>query len=382
MRRWFWTSVTLGFLWSGCGLKVPPIDCRILGCDSGTKCPDSEPYKCVPDVPPPTTLPSPPPSPVPTPTPTPAPTPTPTPEPTPMPGCGPAPGPQCQGTDPAAWCGGCWTCRNSDLRWKQHNKACPGPCVTGCPPDAWQCAGKVEWEIRQGNWTPLPGHPDLIFNDPGGDPRRRDCVSRRTCDRVNCTTEAVLFPASDGWFGICIPHACPSPTPTPTPTPGPSPTPPPGGSCTMPDHCPALVIWRGSILSCQDTNHHESKKPDGQPLPVPNGKCHVDSTEGFEGGPRGLPCNSEHNAVCSCTGTDQPAEATTWRHCEDPRGPDFTVSGSGVRGWSKDGFGVDIQHNAGGNVEVTICPPHDIHDEYGVPVRVIGTACRTVRWSF
>lgn len=331
----------------GCHIQIPPIPW---------------PVPSVSPIPSPTPESTPVPTPVPTPTPVGPPVTVPTPPPTPV------PTPTPLGTPAPA----------------------PSPCISPCPPEAWTCMDKQEWEVGRGNWGRLPrSHPFRgIYGCPPGVPDAPGCAGgvclNSRCDRVNCSTGSVLAPAEDGWFGICTPRvvACPSPIPSPAP----SPTGPPPPGCTMPSSCPALVIWRGSVLSCQDSNHRVSKRADGSPLPVPGGKCHIDSTPGFEGGPRGLPCNEDHHAACSCTGADvsrdDPGWLTKWRRCEDPRGPNFTVSGPGVASWSKDDFGADIRHSSGGEVVVEICPPSDMRDAYGVPVRVVGSACRTVRYTY
>jgi hypothetical protein len=356
------------------------------GCTSPNGCT----WVCPSPTPTPTPVPTPTPTAAPTPSPTPVPTPTPTPPP-PQPCGGPAPGPVCTGADPAGWCGGCWTCR-PDGRWKQHNKVCGPGCDDGCGPrpdgtTPWLCQEKQEYDIRQGHVHRAPaGAPYRVYGCPSnGQPEVPGCAGgtylNARCDRVDQHTGRVLAPAEDGYYGICVPRPCPSATPTPNPTPTPS-TPP--GVCAMPSTCPVLQVWRGSLLNCMDANHRPSKKADGQPLPVPNGKCIVDTTPGFVGSPRGAPCNDEHNAVCSCTGTDQPHDATTWRRCEDPRGPTFEVHGTGVaRANAGDNpFHLEVKHTGGGDVFVRICPPRPMFDHYGQEVRIQGNACRDLEWSF
>ena len=77
---------------AACGVKVPPIpvDCRLLGCPTGSVCQrydGDSPWACAPAP----TPPAPTPTPEPTPTPVPTPVPTPTPTPTPVPGPDPVP---------------------------------------------------------------------------------------------------------------------------------------------------------------------------------------------------------------------------------------------------------------------------------------------------
>jgi hypothetical protein len=396
VTRW---SLLLGFAFFLFCLAIGGMGCRTGNCITvdGQKI-------CLPTPPPTTTTlpsPSPTPTPIPTPTPTasptPVPTPTPTPVPTPTPLCnGPAPGPVCTGTDPAGWCGGCWTCR-PDGRWKQHNKACGPGCDDGCG-DRWRCLDKQDYDLRQGHVKPAPaGAPYRVFGCPPGVVEVPGCPGgtylNARCDRVDQHTGRVLAPAEDGYYGICVPQPCPSATPTPQPTPTPS-TPP--SVCAMPATCPVLQVWRGSLLNCMDANHRPSRQcdlspggcdapgADRQPRPVPNGKCIVDTTPGFVGGPRGLPCNDDKNAVCSCTGTDQPHDALTWRRCEDPRGPVFEVHGTGVaKANSGDNpFHLEVKHTSGGQVFVRICPPNPMLDHYGQVVRVQGNACRDLEWSF
>jgi hypothetical protein len=393
VTRW---SLLLGFVFFLACLAIGGMGCRTGNCISV----DGQQI-CLPTPPPTTTTlpsPSPTPTPVPTPTPTASPTPVPTPTPTPVPTptppppqpCGgPAPGPVCAGTDPVGWCGGCWTCR-PDGRWKQHNKTCGPGCDDGCGPRTdgttpWLCQEKQEYDIRQGHVHRAPaGAPYRVYGCPSnGQPEVPGCAGgtylNARCDRVDQHTGRVLAPAEDGYYGICVPRPCPSATPTPTPTPS---TPP--GVCAMPSTCPALLVWRGSLLNCMDANHRPSKKPDGQPLPVSNGKCIVDTTPGFVGSPRGAVCNDEHNAVCSCTGTDQPADATTWRRCEDERGPTFEVHGTGVARANRgdNPFHLEVKHTGGGDVFVRICPPRPMFDHYGQEVRIQGDACRDLEWSF
>ena len=265
--------VSAGFLWSSCA-TVDRLARTCLNpanpCAPGETCvqtDDGSIAKCVPrPVPPPptTTLPSPPTPPPPTPEPVPtAPPPTPGPAVTPPPphpspaGCpGPAPGPVCAGTDPAGWCGGCYTCRE-DGRWKQHNKACGPECDTRCRPlpDGslpWRCLDKQDYDIRQGHRHKAPpGAPYYSYGClSNGQPELPGCAGfncmDRACNRIDCATGRILAPATDGWYAICDagpPQPCsPPPTPQP-PTPGPIVTPPPPGAC------PPILEVGGSMLA-------------------------------------------------------------------------------------------------------------------------------------
>lgn len=91
----------------------------------------------------------------------------------------------------------------------------------------------------------------------------------------------------------------------------------------------------------------------------------VDSTPRFGSG-RGLPCNDEHNEVCG------------GRKCEDPRGGAWSAS-PGVRIQVQEGGpSLGYQVKAWGQGSVTVCPPPDMRDAEGLPVRVLDGACSTV----
>lgn len=102
-----------------------------------------------------------------------------------------------------------------------------------------------------------------------------------------------------------------------------------------------------------------------------------DSTARYGGnaGGRGNACNSDHHAVCDAQGDDH---GPNWRHCEDPRGPIWTVlddCGAAKIKITNDGWGIQLVRVSGGTCRVQACPRPDIVDEQGQPVRVLGDAC-------
>jgi hypothetical protein len=347
---------------------TPSPDCRTLGCPPGEeclregRCGGSDCFSCFP-IPTPTPTPTATPTPQPTATPTPSPSPTPQPTPTP---CVPS---------------------------SSVQKVCvtvDGGTFPYTPNACWDCTSWTGYMVRNGYFTAGDPNED---GDVGGFPGhwKNSDAQQVLVGLIRKSDCAKVDPRSGNVTGVAIdpPYmekrlvSVPCPTPTPTPGPSPSPTPGPGGpGCAMPAQCPALKIWRGKLHACQTANHQDSRDDEGKPKPVPNGKCYVDSTPGFEGSERGLPCNDEHNAVCSCTGEDLPHTSQGWRRCEDPRGPVFTVSGSGVARWEKQGFLAEVKLSGGGDVVVEICPPDPMRDALGQVVKVNSNPCRTVRWSF
>jgi hypothetical protein len=98
-----------------------------------------------------------------------------------------------------------------------------------------------------------------------------------------------------------------------------------------------------------------------QPAKVPTvgGHVVVDSTPLFGG----RSCNAEHNF---CGG----------RHCEDPRGGDWTLleggSASEIRG---DGYQMRIGPLKAGHHRWRVCPHFDAMDQEGDPVTIGPTPC-------
>lgn len=152
----------------------------------------------------------------------------------------------------------------------------------------------------------------------------------------------------------------PSPTPAPTATPTPLPTPNPHPT---PATCPPAAEWGVGLHTCLDIRKGES--------------CVVDSTPRY-GDNRGQPCNEEHHEVCG---------GEHWRHCEDPRGPVWSLVGapyctdelreSGAFCWevNKDNpFQLRVRHIAG-RFTATACWPEDAKDEEGVALDMAHARC-------
>lgn len=160
--------------------------------------------------------------------------------------------------------------------------------------------------MKQGNWHRPPQgfapYPYAVYGCPPGQPevpgcRGQVCLNKR-CDRVNCASGAVLAPAEDGWFGICVPRPCVEPTPAPTPTPGPVVTPPPSAGD------PRVLIRMGAAThGCRALKEGQTKVTVNTTPRVPR----------FEGDTKGDEQPREHN---------------------DPRGPVCTQSMAG--GWQNE----------------------------------------------
>jgi hypothetical protein len=139
--------------------------------------------------------------------------------------------------------------------------------------------------------------------------------------------------------------------------------PTPTTGCEMPTSCPPLTRWGISPNpQIQDSNHNPVSAP------VVGGMVHWDTTPRFGGhGNDGQPCNEEHHAPCE-------SDCGAWRHCEDPRGPVFQVSGP-AEIKQVEGFGIRVKVTGRGKITLTACPRRDAKDAYGVPLTVSPTAC-------
>jgi hypothetical protein len=232
----------------------------------------------------------------------------------------------------------------------------------------WTCSARLAYDVTHGHLTWDPA-TKLYFNDPPAKPREyfdRQCNKTDAAGKVQRTGYQ--------WFGTYPEHSqglcpvemltCPSPSPAPSPSSSPSPgaTPQPGPT---PGTCPALVRWGGGLHAQMTPGHQGMPK---SPTFAGN-TIDFDSTARFGSGQRGLPCNDEHHAVCEANGID---DGPSWRRCEDPRGPIFTVTRGG---WSKvktinGGWGLRIEGVHAGTVCVRIEPRPDVQDAEGHPVRV------------
>lgn len=103
-------------------------------------------------------------------------------------------------------------------------------------------------------------------------------------------------------------------------------------------------------------------------MPVVGGTIHWDTTPRFGGkGNDGQPCNEEHHTPCE-------SACGAWRHCEDPRGPDFKVEGP-AQTKAVEGFGIRVKVTGRGKITLTACPRKDAKDAYGVPLQTSQAAC-------
>jgi hypothetical protein len=155
------------------------------------------------------------------------------------------------------------------------------------------------------------------------------------------------------------PSPVPSPAPSPSPTTSPAPTPTPEPSATphpepTPATCPPLVRW-GTSLGVE----------------TPHG-YYLDSTPRFGTG-RGQPCNDEHHDICSSEPGNPDAP---WRQCEDPRGGRWSVrNGAHLVDVCNEGPELGYCAHVRGPGQIEVCPPADVHDAEGKPVRVTGDGC-------
>lgn len=167
-------------------------------------------------------------------------------------------------------------------------------------------------------------------------------------------------------------EATPTEAPTATPEPSATPTEAPAPlAVATPTACPPLFRWS----LAQEPRVHT----------FPREACHVwDTTPRFDCDwmVRRCPCNHEQHRACQVEGA--PADGP-WRHCEDPRGPWFSVSGDGVR-WSiaSNPFMVRIcvDSPAGQSYAVTACPLDDLKDGLGQSVEALPGACDSRAWRF
>jgi hypothetical protein len=118
--------------------------------------------------------------------------------------------------------------------------------------------------------------------------------------------------------------------------------------------------------------------PDFQPVPkepvFAGNTIEFDSTARFGSG-RGTACNPDHHAACDAQGDDH---GPNWRHCEDPRGPIWTVlddCGASKVKITNGGWGIQFVRVQGGTCRVQACPRSDVVDEEGQPVRTSADAC-------
>lgn len=262
---------------------------------------------------------------------------------------------------------------------QRHSCPSAGPAICNDIPQTSEhhvvcnpCSWKIQFNLTNGHSLATPGmvdNPDLGYYD-------------RYCRRVGdggpnsggSQWDGKLIPDGDDpndphrwetWRhdAICAPRGFDKPCPEPTPTPSPTPTPP------SDKPCPAFKLVRGSLLACQTRDHVTScaegtgegtgRKCD--PLPVEGGSCTVDTTQTFEGCPRGCPCDDAH-----------PCDGRT--DCFDPRGQEWSWT-PGVQcapdnspaGDPNRGFQLDCRHLARGTVTWTACVPNNGRTARGEP---------------
>jgi hypothetical protein len=201
--------------------------------------------------------------------------------------------------------------------------------------------------------------------------RVEDCID----DPLSCVPTPRPTPTAE-------PSASPSPsatapraTPHPTPSPSPSPTPTPGAPAgPTPATCPGCLFKAG--FGPHGEKFNEWLNPNVRPRTLLT--CQrFDSTPRRKGpkcsNPNGCPCNAEHHAVCSATGSDH---GDDWRDCEYPKGASWTSTGArkeraeGCRGGGckkGEGYQFVVCGLPGEFYSVTIALPEQPTDMLGVP---------------
>lgn len=350
----------------------PACGCYVLGGALGwkswtlRKCPEPAP------APSPSATAAPPPA---SPAPIPVPTPVPSPDATPAPPASPAP---CVTPPPAPPVEEHPLCLNAE-----------GQVAVDCQPCVTYMAGQLAGGDLTACSSSAPGRPcagakNRAFNDAMGAPGGRDCFDTKTCDLVDCADGSVRAHRLQKDGSVCSPPGCVKVNFTvsdvvaaaPPCVPQSPPTIPP--STGIPSSCPPLVKWGGGV--------HAQRTPafegiDKFPVFVGNFITN-DSTERFGSGERGQPCNDEHHDLCTLNpenhvhtpGPD--GVCTSYRKCEDPRGPVWRV----VQGDSKckteaAGWQLGCGPMQPGHHVIEICPRGDLQDAYGVPVKATGNAC-------
>jgi len=252
---------------------------------------------------------------------------------------------------------------------------------------------KIEWARRTRNWS-CPVQPRYAggqdFPHWGacgaycqGNDDHPWCLDARA-NRVSADG-TILNPADlDGYTGPTCPIAlaevvastCPEETPGSPSSPPPAPpqsSPRPG---SIPGTCPPLVRWGGGVHSSMTGSFQPLAKTDIRA----GGYVTLDSTPRFGSG-RGLPCNSDHHAVCETNGDDH---GPLWRECEDPRGPEWThVQGRSTKPAKPQGDGgylLRVGLLGSGHHAYRVCPRPDVQDGLGQPVRVVGDTCTIIEW--
>lgn len=236
----------------------------------------------------------------------------------------------------------------------------------------------MAWSLAGGHLTKLPNSP-LLYNDVDNDPRKREYVDPRTCFYV--WPDGSLRNKRLHKDGTICPDCPAPPSPAPCASPSASPTPAPApGTARIPESCPALIRWGGGVHAQRTPTFHGIPK---EPVFVGN---HItnDSTARFgnNAGGRGNPCNDEHHNLCTVDGdahvhTPGPdGHCTSYRKCEDQRGPVWKVIQGGSRCKTEAaGWQLTCGPMQGGRHVIEICPRSDVQDHYGKPVSVLGNAC-------
>jgi len=178
---------------------------------------------------------------------------------------------------------------------------------------------------------------------------------------------AVLFTCTAATFWVACSSPTPlspqpqvaivTPTPAPTPTPTPTPTPPPAAAVPVPEatpaSCPIMTSWYSAIHNVTDSLQQPARTPSV------GGHVVIDSTPLFNG----RACNSEHNF---CGG----------RHCEDPRGGDWTLlEGGSPTEIREDSYQMRIGPLKAGRHRWRVCPHYDAIDAEGDSVPVGPEPC-------
>lgn len=359
-------------MWACAGVKLPDLDCRIVGCSDGFKCePDPEQVSqwiCNPEpVPSPTPKPVPSPSPI-VPVPTPTPSPTPTPEPSPVPSPTPS-------TPP--------TPRPEPTPWKCRSGIDDKPDASG--KDCWCCADAIAWARRTTNWVcpdSYPGKPTscTINGEPAPCPTYDPvygngfCYSTgegrqhvdRACNHVDRNGNILHKAERDGYTGrICQPPSpapVPSPTPTPDTGPSPGPTPKPGAT---PATCPRLARVGGGLFACQNSVSQPKACSELQAGDV----AVLDSTHHF-GRRTVASCDEPHDLACG------------GRICDDQtNGTKFTVLAGGSKVRKTGTHQLKIGPLVRGLHRIELCANDDYRDALGQPVDTAGAECTVVEFS-
>lgn len=242
--------------------------------------------------------------------------------------------------------------------------------------DCWTCSDLRAYNVRQGHWID-ERRPDGLLRANGIGSADGDKYVTRQCDLVWADTLALFSSWDSGRLGnVCPREVLPVVVVSPPPA---SPAASPGNT-RIPESCPALIRWGGGV--------HAQRTPSFEGIPknpvFAGNYITNDSTARFgaNAGGRGNPCNDEHHNLCTVDGdahvhTPGPdGLCTSYRRCEDPRGPVWRVlQGDSRCKTEAAGWQLTCGPMQPGLHVIEICPRPDVQDHHGRPVTVLGNAC-------